>query len=167
MHEKKVPDFSFIRELLEGADKEKLAEFLHEIGVKKEEKQQHKYVPEHGPVKIYTTVIKHYNCICCGHRQIISYKLAKGEEISTINSDGTIRTLTAVGKNMTVHIASTTTRCNFCSAEIRSWSREKLEARYLSIIGICAYKEVYGHIAEDEENSVEGEVVDISSAVII
>lgn len=144
MEERKHIDLSneeAIQELLSHLSAEKIKLVMESL--------KHKRAPVHrdpmkapGPVKTYMKVVKNYTCLACDSTFTYEYKMERGEEISTINKDGTASTLIITKDNGTLTIGCYCTKCEHCATKASMWSREELEARWLSLISNVSFREV-------------------------
>jgi hypothetical protein len=128
-----------LRELLEGADKEGLAQMLRQMN-QADRPRRHKH-QEHGPVKTYTEVVKEYECLVCGSITRKTIQLGKGEQISTIDPVGHTHTITATGKEGSVKIACIVSRCDYCERVISQMTREELERSFLTLVSCMSWQE--------------------------
>jgi len=130
----------FIRELLQSADPEKLASFLRELKPDKPKKYHDRH-KENSPVKSYTTVIKNYTCIACGHNFSTSYKMEKGDQTALLDKKGTVHSITSSGNEGTVTLLSYCSKCDYCRIQASLWSREELEDRWIALVEASSFKE--------------------------
>lgn len=129
-----------LEQLLEGIDKKKLAEFLKDYKPQVVKKKRDKN-RENGPVRVYTTVIKQYNCLICGSKFERQYQLQKGEAVSVISPEGTVTVLVVTGKEGEVHLPCTISKCEHCIDAVRSWNRQTLEDNFIRLLDSCTFKE--------------------------
>ena len=130
-----------IQELLSSLSAAKIKAVLESLKVKR--------APIHrdplkmpGPVKQYVKVVKNYTCLACDSTFTYEYKMEKGEEISTINKDGTASTLIIAKDDGALTISCFCTKCEHCATKASMWSREELESRWLSLVRSMSFKEV-------------------------
>jgi hypothetical protein len=130
----------FIKELIAGADPQKLAAFLREIKPDKVPKKVDA-TKAHGPVKEYTLVSKCYKCITCNSSFIVEYKMEKHEQTSIINEDGSVCTVTINGREKSLTFNCFCSICPNCKVQVKKWTREELEQKWLALIASCSFRE--------------------------
>lgn len=100
----------------------------------------------------------HYHCRNCEHTHIYTTELAKGQSRSYIRKDGTVGVVMVKADFTPLTIQSWTNSCEMCKVRIATWSREKLEERYLQLLCRFAFHETpsstndwYKAMSEDKE----------------
>lgn len=133
---------------LQEADPEQLKHLAIEMN-----KQPRVNKPKHmgGPVKTYTTIIKTCTCLLCEAKFSNKHTLAGGEQIHCLDRNGVDHAITATGKVGEVEITSFVSRCPYCAQTIQSWTREKLEAKFMVLLKNSSFKEVLNYANESSE----------------
>lgn len=131
--------------LLEDADPEQLAKLAIEMN---KAPQTRKSKVEHGSIKSYTKVIKEVTCLMCNSKITYKHNLQKGEQLNCIDTKGFGHTITSTGKEGTITVASTASKCEMCACVIKGWSREELERRFLAMLNNTTFKEVINYTLE-------------------
>jgi hypothetical protein len=130
-----------LREELETFDKAKLAMLLKQLNVKEETKPKRQKT-EHGVVKVYTTVVKKYDCLLCGSHFSAKYKLSKGEETVCLDKEGRVHIVRITGKEGEVEVPCVTNKCQYCEQRVKRWTRQELEDKFIALVNSTTLKEV-------------------------
>lgn len=132
----------FLRNLLEGAEPEKLAAFLKTIKPDAPAAEKKDPQREHGPIKTYTTVVKNYTCLACDSKFSATHQMSKGEVTFCVSQVGKVTPLAISGKPGVLELSSYTIHCHLCALVAAEWSREKLISKWISLSSSCSFKEV-------------------------
>lgn len=118
--------------LLKNSSKEDLAEIL--AAFMPQSKPARKSVP-HAARTIQRKVITvHYHCRNCEHTQVYTTELAKGQSKSWVRKDGTVGYVLVKANFEPLNVQSWSNSCEMCKVRIATWSRDKLEERYLQLL---------------------------------
>lgn len=134
----------FLKGLLAGADPAKLAAFVKTIKPDAPVIQRDKN-KENGPIKTYTTIIKQYTCLACDSKFSTKYNMAKGEQTFCLDPHGNVHYVTISGKPGEIQLPCFASKCMFCKEKASTWSREKLERKWLALVKASSFKEVVSH----------------------
>jgi hypothetical protein len=141
-------DMDDLLKALQEADPEQLKHLTVEMNkAPRVNKPKH----DNGSVKTYTTVIKTCTCLLCDARFSNKHMLAGGEQIHCLDRQGVDHAITATGKVGEVTITSFVSRCPYCAQTIQSWTREKLEAKFMVLLKNSSFKEVLNYANESSE----------------
>lgn len=130
---------SYIKELLEGIDLEKVREILASMKPTRQARVSRVHT-EHGACTQYTQCVKHTTCITCHSRYTSEYKLPNKETTTYMNKVGD--PVCVVGrKGGTVEIEAYVQYCSSCERVVNMMPRFELERKYLDLLKRVALKD--------------------------
>jgi len=93
-----------------------------------------KSVPAHSRVIQRKVITVHHHCRNCDHSYIYTTELTKGQSKSYVRKDGTVGVIMVKADFSPLTVSSWANSCDMCKVRISSWSREKLEERYMQLL---------------------------------
>ncbi len=125
--------------LLKNSSKEDLADILAAFMPK--EKATRKATPHASRVLQRKVLTVHYHCRNCDHTRVYTFELAKGQTKSWVRKDGTVGYVMVKANWEPLTVQSWTNSCEMCKVRIATWTREKLEERYLQLLCRLTFSE--------------------------
>ncbi|OQB03748.1 MAG: hypothetical protein BWY21_02142 [Parcubacteria group bacterium ADurb.Bin216] len=141
-----------LQSLLDDTSADILEKLSKEIGSTK--KSVYSIKSEHSVPTSYSTFNKTVTCITCGSVTTYQYRLMKNQQITALLENGRVVTHISKGDTSIIDVESYASRCDKCEASIKTWSREKLEAKYISLLHSCHFKEVLKANGSYEEPTI-------------
>lgn len=93
-----------------------------------------KGTPHAGPVQQFKTITVHAFCRNCDHTIVYTTDLKEGQHKSYVRKNGTVGYIECKKNFEPMTIQAWSTSCELCKVRLSTWSREKLEERYMQLL---------------------------------